>query len=269
MALVNALLVRWAGGYTWRTDASSISTYGRREGFLALGAVQSLAEARRVADAVLANSSSPRISTTAAIEPSGSGDVPYDDWDVADYLAAPVSGDPTTKRVMALTVTEDAEGNPIYVPELGSLRDDEDRRLQRWLKRMANGTLGGSVESATPYANAGADGGKLNEKEFRELPPWTYPGEMSTADISERWYPPFAMAIRRVRVSLVTTGSTDTIIGIVVSGTLVETFTLAAGANTTGNEATSIALDPSDYVQVVIVQAGTDASDLSVQMGWS
>ena len=40
MTVLNSALVRWAKGYKTATDATSVGTYGRREGFLSLSQVE-------------------------------------------------------------------------------------------------------------------------------------------------------------------------------------------------------------------------------------
>lgn len=115
--MANALLVRWADGYMEVTDAASITAVGRHEEFLSLGNAKSTEEATRAAEAALANIVSPE-RITAQVEPAG-GDEPYADWGVGDTVTVPDStGSPVTRRVTSITVGEDEEGEPIYVPEL-------------------------------------------------------------------------------------------------------------------------------------------------------
>lgn len=155
MALVNALLVRYATGYVWVEDAGSIATHDRREGFLTLGAASSLSEAERTGAAILAQRLDPEVGVSVAMEVNG-GVEPFVDFAVADWITVPdEDGTPASMRVMAVTVTEDEEGNPIYVPELRTLAQEQEQRIARWLKRMTNGTLGGTVESASPAPYVG------------------------------------------------------------------------------------------------------------------
>lgn len=150
MALQNSLLVRYAEGYHVVEDAASIAAQGRHEGYLELGSAQSVDEVERIAGAILARSAVPAVATTAAVEPVGPADTPYTAFDVGDWITAPdETATPTLFRVFSIAYTEDDEGNPIFAPELRSAADEAEVRFARWLKRMSNGALGGSTESAS------------------------------------------------------------------------------------------------------------------------
>lgn len=118
--VTNALLVRWAQGWLEVTDAASITAHGRHEDFLSAGDANTPQEAQRVAEALLARIAWPSETITIAIEAGlGSADTPYTDFVTGDVITAPDhTGTPTTWRVKGFTVSEDAAGNPIYVPEI-------------------------------------------------------------------------------------------------------------------------------------------------------
>lgn len=117
--VTNALLVRWSGGYVVVSDAASITAHGRHEDFLSAGDAQSQAEAQRIALGLLASMAWPGEDIAIAVEPAGADDVPYADFVVGDNVVAPdAAGASRSWRVHSITVTEDAEGNAIYVPEL-------------------------------------------------------------------------------------------------------------------------------------------------------
>lgn len=154
MALVNALFVRWAGGYHVVEEPVSIAEHGRREGYLTLGSAQSIEQVERAARAFFDQWAQPAVAVTARIEPTGSGDRPFADFDLADWLSVPdEAGDPSPVRLRSLTVSEDPEGNPIFDPELGTPHQDHETRLNRWLQRMADGTVGGTALAASPLSN--------------------------------------------------------------------------------------------------------------------
>lgn len=116
---VNALLVRWAGGYLEVEDAASITAHGRHEEFLSVGDAESTVEAERVALGQLARLAWPAEAVAVTTEPIGTDDVPYVDYGTADLILGPDStGTPRTWRVIGFTVTEDDEGVPIYAPTL-------------------------------------------------------------------------------------------------------------------------------------------------------
>ncbi len=119
MRVTNSYLVRWSGGYTVVADAASVTAHGRHEDFLSVGDAQSTAEAERLALGLLSRVAWPSESIALAIEPSESADTPYVGFEVGDNVVAPdAGGSPQQWRVMGITVTEDDEGNAIYVPEL-------------------------------------------------------------------------------------------------------------------------------------------------------
>lgn len=117
--VTNALLVRWTDGYIEVTDADSIAAHDRREGFLSLGNAPSVDEATRSAEATLEQLAEPEENITAGIEPAGTDDRPYTGFYVGDTITVPDhTGAPVSRRVASITVGEDEEGVPVFVPEL-------------------------------------------------------------------------------------------------------------------------------------------------------
>lgn len=115
---VNALIVRWTDGFIEVEDAASIAVSGRREGFLSLGNAPSAEEATRAAEATLARLAALGEQITATMDPAG-GDQPYSDFFVGDTITVPDSaGAPVTRRVVALSVAEDENGDLTYMPDL-------------------------------------------------------------------------------------------------------------------------------------------------------
>lgn len=260
MPLTNALLLRWADGYTWTTDSGSITTYSRREGYLAVAA-SSKDEALRIAAAVLADTKDPAVAVTAVLEPTGTGDNPYADFAVGDYITAPdPAGAATSQRVMGLAVSEDGNGDNIIVPELTSLREIQEQAVQRWLKRMANGTLGGTSASSTPP--------RVTPPTLAKPPtePITFsmPGAV-VLDTSGRYYPTTSVKALYFKVSLKTTGTTTTTVVLKKNGTTVATVSLASGVQE-NSVAVSTTWTPDDYATVQTTAAGTGALGLTAQV---
>lgn len=113
--VVNVLLVRWADGFV-EVVAGTISPR-RREAFLSLG--RSPSAARATAEAQKHLVTAPREKVTVATEPAGSADQPYVGYGVADTIGVPdMAGANQSRRVRSLSVTEDDEGNPSFVPGL-------------------------------------------------------------------------------------------------------------------------------------------------------
>lgn len=145
----NCFLVRYAAGWAERKSASSISTYGRQEALLGLGAISSLAEVNRVADGQLTDFAAPREQTDILIDPRHNGEAPY--------LGGPQVGDTVTvqgeeHRVLALSVTEDvATDRVIFVPSLNeNLVLSPMERVAQSLQKMVRGTMGGRSKVAQP-----------------------------------------------------------------------------------------------------------------------
>ncbi len=148
--LANFLLVRDAGGFFSVEDLGSQATYGVRQGFLALANVSSRVEATAVANATLANIATPRVATSIGIEPTGTGDEPYVDFGVGDYITAPDETGTSSQRVVSITVVEDDNGEATFAPELRSTTDVQEERIAKQLTRLVNGGLRGKSNSAAP-----------------------------------------------------------------------------------------------------------------------
>lgn len=148
--LTNYLLVRDAGGFFTVQDAASQAAYGVRQALLSLANVTSRTEATTVAQATLAMTLAPHVATGMGIEPTGTGDNPYVDFGVGDYITAPDETGSSSQRVVSLTVVEDENGEASFAPELRSTLDVQDERIAKQLTRLINGSLRGRSNSASP-----------------------------------------------------------------------------------------------------------------------
>jgi len=264
MALINAFLVRWADGFHEVEDAASIATHGRKEGFLSLGDVQSTAEADAICAALFESMAKPQIATTMAIDPTGVDDVPYTHFRKGDSITAPAyEGGTSSQRVRALTTTEDENGRVIFVPELRAVVQEEAERIQRWLKRLANGALGGTTNAPSPASTGGGVAGFSPIGQV-ELPPFTYPGPLVT-DISGHYRPAKGTNLTRMSMSLRVPGSTTTTVDLIINGAVVHTMSLPASS---GYDYESLEIDvtANSAIQVQTTVAGTGAEDLVVQL---
>ncbi|MCA1845210.1 MAG: siphovirus ReqiPepy6 Gp37-like family protein, partial [Actinobacteria bacterium] len=156
--LVNAALGRTKSrfllpeGWIEVDNAGSIAAHERREVFLSAGA-QEPDYARQLIGEILTDHADAIEGATIGAEERPDLVAPADraeayvDYDVGDWVHAPDRlGANTRYRVQAITVTEDADGNVTCVPEVGTVLDDTDQRLQRALKRMVPGSLLGGAE---------------------------------------------------------------------------------------------------------------------------
>ncbi len=141
----NALLVRTPSGLAERQDASSVGEFGRREGYLALENVTDEGQVTASAEAALREAASPRAAATVRVL-AAPGHAPYVDFGVGDDVLAPsVDGTLAPHRVRSIAVAEDATGGPAFTVELDAVVLTLEERLARWLKRIGDGTLGGTA----------------------------------------------------------------------------------------------------------------------------
>lgn len=155
----NALLVRYTLGWLERTDPAAITADGRKEALLGIGAIQSAAEANRIADQQLAVYADVRTAIAADLEPVGPADTPYLAFGVGDTITVDdYDGTPVEERVISMTVTEDEDGNLTYAPELKDVILGGQERFAQNLKKMADGTMRGDSKVATPVTSVPVDG---------------------------------------------------------------------------------------------------------------
>lgn len=117
----NSLLVKYGGGYFERQDATDIGNVGLYEGFVTLDTA-SREEAERLADALLVElATTPEPAISVGMEVTV-GDEPYVSFTVGDTVGLVVTDGALPlneqRRVVSLSVTHDADGNPIFTPEL-------------------------------------------------------------------------------------------------------------------------------------------------------
>lgn len=160
-SLANVLLSRYRGtvidqiGWREDTSAGSVATYGRRERFLSAGP-QPADYVAKLADGLFAAQDTPNVAVTAAVEirPDLAAQyraTPYLDYLIGQWIHAPNDAGVSTRyRVKGFTITEDTAGNVSATPELSTIATEFEERLQRWLKRMAPGSLYGIVFNAAP-----------------------------------------------------------------------------------------------------------------------
>lgn len=144
--IANALLVLWHGGWRERLNYDVISGSVRVEGLLGLGSIQSPQEADRIADAQLDLFSTPQVEITIGMDPLSEEDTPYLGYNLGDTMTIAES----VERVISISITEDDDGILTFVPQFRDSLPTEQDRLNLAIKKMSNGTLGGSSKPATP-----------------------------------------------------------------------------------------------------------------------
>jgi hypothetical protein len=153
----NVLLIETPGGFLERTEGGSVTSYGRREAFLSLGNIQDSDAIDRAATSVFAQSADPSAEIGAQVLDLD-GARPYVDWGVGDWVLAPNEDDELERyRVRAITVSETKDGDPVFVPELATITEELEARLERWLSAMAKGTVGGTAAGVAEPVEAPAE----------------------------------------------------------------------------------------------------------------
>lgn len=173
---VNALLIRWKHGYT----VVGTTTEPIRYGYLSLGSVETESEAKRIGGQELLRVAGIRdqISLGADPDPALAANAYGTGWDVGDYVYTPsrTSGQTTwvsltdeadfeitdeadevilvsvgsPVRVLQVSLAEDDNAVLSVLPDLSTLLEQQEVRTQRWLTRMADGTMNGSSAVASP-----------------------------------------------------------------------------------------------------------------------
>lgn len=157
----NVMLIRWQGGWHERplSDGSDLENLlpRRIEGTLGLGAAQSTQEVDRIADKQLDLFKNSRVAISAEIAPrfDDKGRTPYIGFQVGDKVTV----EDVEERVVGVTVSEDEEGAVSYQVDWRDLVFEGEEAFAQWLKKMANGTLGGQAKPANPVSQSTGGGG--------------------------------------------------------------------------------------------------------------
>lgn len=170
----NALLIRWKYGYTQVGATTAPITYG----YLSLGSVETESEAKRIGGQELLRvaGTSDQISLGADPNPVNPADAYGTGWDIGDHVLVRtrtgaevllsdeadvvvtdeadvelvVVNSTEPARVLQASITEDDNGTMSVLPDLSTLLEQHEVRTQRWLTRMADGTMNGSSSVASP-----------------------------------------------------------------------------------------------------------------------
>jgi len=230
--ITNTILIRWLGGFVERRSASSITTYGRREGVLSVGDVADAVVAFRMADDNFRLTDSPLESLTASMD-----DVdPADGWSaytayvVGDSMTVPtLAGGTTTNRVASISVSEDENGYLSVQTEFKSLRDVLQQRVQRWLSRTNNGTLAGRSANSAPVSVSSPS--VSSETAQPESVPFGTTGSSAATvgDTTNNAVCKVPGLFYRVDMTATAAGSGSTSCDIKVDGTTVCSVTLGSG----------------------------------------
>jgi hypothetical protein len=86
------------------------------------------------------------VEITVGTDPVGAADAPYLGYQLGDTIII----DSVAERVVSISITEDDNGVLTFVPQLRNSLPEIQERLNLVVKKMSNGTLGGTAKPATP-----------------------------------------------------------------------------------------------------------------------
>ncbi|HTM85352.1 MAG TPA: hypothetical protein VL179_10725 [Mycobacterium sp.] len=251
--------MKYDGGWREVVHPSAV-TIGRREELLTLGGVSDPERVDAIAMSLLNVTHRTRTTVAAGVHPTGT-DRPYVDYLVGDSVLIGA----VRQRVTSITVSEDEDGQVQYVPELVDPLTLEEERIQRVIKRMADGTAGGRSESARPAVlpvAPTAGGGPAEAVVF------SYPGLLVEGARSSPYSPPYPLLLTHAVLSLGIAGLADSTIDVLVNGTTIVSATIPAGSTHTVVPITlaDYYVRPGDVVMVSTAVAGASAEGISVQL---
>lgn len=275
--LKNALLTRYDSGFRTDTDATSISTNGRREAFVALANVRQSANSDVIVAAYLAGLKNGVTTVTAELVPTTVGQTPYVGlWGPGASVTVPRPSNSGTNEVMqvrAMTVTESVDGDLSFTPELVRAAETQSTLQRNQLDRLGAGTLNGRSAAAAvatsidPDVNAGRVA--TTEQQFSK--------DTLAVELSPNYTPSDYYRIQDVWVSLKTPGTTATTLQVLVNGTAQEfkiagaaastTITIPAGIYTVYGYITShVEVAPNSTMQISVTGVGTNAVGLNARV---
>lgn len=142
--VVNVLLIETPAGMVERSDGPSVAEHGRMEDSLSLGNVTDSAAVDRVAAAYFSVWAQPRDHLTLSL--TYTDPLPWVRWGEGDWVRVyELDGSWKKLRVVAITVTEQADGTLLVIPELSTISEQMEERMRRWLDAMSRGTAAGTA----------------------------------------------------------------------------------------------------------------------------
>lgn len=261
--LTNVLLVRWSDGFVEVEDAASVNNWDRVEGFLSAGTTPSAEAVNLMASAIFTRVANPGVIFSAAVTERGAGDDPYTDWEVGDRISVPGEDlNAVEERVLGITVTEDDVGNLVFSPELSSPNVTAAKRLERIVKRMANGTLGGLAVGATPVEPPPPPPPTV---QLVSETPFSHP---SGTPLPDRPSGPYVAATDRRFVRFLAAigeaDTVDTVFTIRKNGALTATVTIVAGSQVGSTDAVVNLLANYDVLTIEPTEHGTQDAGATV-----
>jgi hypothetical protein len=248
---VNALLIRWKHGYTQVGETAPPLKFG----YLTLGSVETESEAKRIGGQELLRIDAERdqISLAADPNPASPANAYGTGWDVGDYVLVPTrvntepvllgdqagqaitdesgqdieleAGTGGKARVLQVSLAEDDNAVLSILPDLSTLLEQQEVRMQRWLTRMADGTMHGSSAVASPIVTPEWVPGRRPGSTSQ-----TFSWNPASTERTSPWTP--EVAGRLAQMHMRRTGSLvgNTVVAFIVNGVTLDEGTIYDGA---------------------------------------
>lgn len=273
--IVNSLLSRYKGGFTTDTDSTSVGTYGRREGYLALTEITAVPNVGIASNRYLTRYSSAFSTLTAQLSPTTVRSTPYvGQWGpgASVGIPQPSTGSTVTAQVRSLTMTEDEFGNVSFSPELLTLMESRAAQTDLYLRRLGEGTLNGRAAAATVAGDIDPDAKSGKVQTWEQ----SYSQDTIEAKESPQWYPPNDGRVVSADVTILTPGSSATTVQVLVSGVPISfqvngststTITVPAGRfHVFGMATTQVDVTALNAVTAKTISVGGGAAGLAIRV---
>lgn len=262
------------GRYLEVVDAAAVATYGRREAFLSLGGAPSEDAGTRQATAFLDQQALPdELIDDAQVEVVPGGPAPWTDYDVADLVTAPaMDGSGAVYKLRSLAVTEDAAGNPIFKPELGTrLRRSAQERMGRAISSMNPGAAWGSYDAVAPETPSANDLRTEASPTGDEIAPFSGDGAwIDLDDVSPPWPLESGGEFYEIAVAFNAAASDPTVFAVDLDEVEIAEVTVPAGDGypSTFTEPFGVGTEATAGQRVTIrkVSGGTLATDPTIKV---
>jgi hypothetical protein len=158
-----------------RSDASSLSTYGRREGYLSQSQVADMPTLLSIADGTLALTAKQRESFTYGLTLASSRALPFVHYARGDVLTLRVRGAEYQKRLRSLNLEFDARGGVSGSVAFGSKYKSPDELTKERLEQLTGSSQDGGVFGTPVIAGSqGPTGGTVDPADpggYDSVPP--------------------------------------------------------------------------------------------------
>ena len=280
-SVATALLVRWGRGWTDVDHDGLVTANGRRTELLTLGGVWNETAAEIQAMQVIRKLGYDRVEISAGVQPEDATKEPYTLYTPGDLLTAPAPGTllgyndgtynsgnynedadgETPVRVMAVGMGVDDTGQPTWDIHLNTHIEEQAKRQQIMLKKLAAGTAGGRSQAATlPY--------EPRPIQPREPEPVIF-SQTGGAVIETSGPHTFTRAVRvrecHVEVSPAST-SGDVVVAFKKNGTTFATVTVASGRGASYQTASTIFVQRADILTVSTTSVGTGVESVTAKV---